>query len=437
MDQRVFFIQKLFIWSLIFEPLKFFLLSTENSVGFSLTAAKVLQLFFIISLFFYIVSNRSFILNKKIFFQLKYLFIFTLIIIITIIYGIFFGSYENNENDINVFLRPFINLLAFFYYSIYYLVLPSIIINSKKALQYFFYISKNVFLFVIITGLLDVFFNLFGIDIIPRHLVDSYWVGVGLRFHGILGEPRDAFVYLVYGIALLALISFINKEKKISYTFLSIIFFSLALTQSVSGIVGLTIGSLLIIYYTNLLKFKNVLYVVAIILLLIFAMYVSIKYSTRLDMYFLELQKMFYNLENKIITDLILVQSTDIVPVWLFYNHIINFEIYNILFGNGFSSSSFSTNIFMEKEQFINNPRSQLARVLYETGAIGLYVYITFLVKPIKQLILEYKDRKDFFLLCSSLLLFGSTLGHRSLLAFVFVGIIISILVNNLVENDK
>ena len=91
----------------------------------------------------------------------------------------------------------------------------------------------------------------------------------------------------------------------------------------------------------------------------------------------------------------------------------------------------------MEKEQFINNPRSQLARVLYETGAIGLYVYITFLVKPIKQLILEYKDRKDFFLLCSSLLLFGSTLGHRSLLAFVFVGIIISILVNNLVENDK
>lgn len=437
MDQKVFFIQKLFIWSLIFEPLKFFLFSLENSIGFSLTAAKILQLSFFIFFFLYIILNRRFLLNKKIFFQLKYLFIFTFIIIISIIYGIIFGSYENNENDINVFLRPFINFLVFLYYSIYFLVLPSIIINSKKALQYFFYISKNVILFVIITGFIDVFFNLFGIDIIPRHLVDSYWVTAGLRFHGILGEPRDAFVYLVYSLALLALISFINKEKMMSYTFLSIILFSLALTQSVSGIVGLIIGLLLIIYYTKLLNLKNIFYLIGIILFSIFVIYTSIKYSTRLEMYFSEFQKIFYNLENKIITDLIQVQSPDIVPVWLFYNHIINFEIYNILFGNGFSSSSFSINTFLGEEQTVNNPRSQLARILYETGAIGLYVYITFLVKPIKQLILKYNDRKYFFLLCSSLLLIGATLGHRSLLSFILVGIIISILVNNLVDNNE
>jgi hypothetical protein len=91
----------------------------------------------------------------------------------------------------------------------------------------------------------------------------------------------------------------------------------------------------------------------------------------------------------------------------------------------------------MGEEQIVNNPRSQFARVLYETGAIGLYVYITFLVKPIKQLISKYNDRKYFFLLCFSLLLIGASLGHRSLLAFIFVGIVISILVNNLVDNDE
>ena len=91
----------------------------------------------------------------------------------------------------------------------------------------------------------------------------------------------------------------------------------------------------------------------------------------------------------------------------------------------------------MGEEQTVNNPRSQLARILYETGAIGLYVYITFLVKPILSEFIKYNDRKYFFLLCSSLLLIGATLGHRSLLSFILVGIIISILVNNLVDNNE
>ena len=138
-----------------------------------------------------------------------------------------------------------------------------------------------------------------------------------------MGEPRDAFVYLVYSLALLALISFINKEKMMSYTFLSIILFSLALTQSVSGIVGLIIGLLLIIYYTKLLNLKNIFYLIGIILFSIFVIYTSIKYSTRLEMYFSEFQKIFYNLENKIITDLIQVQSAVVNLIIVYFTIIL------------------------------------------------------------------------------------------------------------------
>ena len=42
-----------------------------------------------------------------------------------------------------------------------------------------------------------------GIEFIPRHLSDMRHVGV--RFHGIAGEPRDAFVHLFLGLSLLYL----------------------------------------------------------------------------------------------------------------------------------------------------------------------------------------------------------------------------------------
>ena len=48
-------LQKIYIWALIFEPLKYFLLTSESSIGFALTIPKILQALVIILLFIYLI----------------------------------------------------------------------------------------------------------------------------------------------------------------------------------------------------------------------------------------------------------------------------------------------------------------------------------------------------------------------------------------------
>ena len=268
---------------------------------------------------------------------------------------------------------------------------------------------------------------------IPRHLVDSSWVKVGWRFHSIAGEPRDAFVFLMLGLAILYLMAGLNFKKPPRIGFIILILTCLMLTQSFSGVIGVIAGLTLFIVFTKI-SFKNTVSMSFLIFLTVISGYVLLENSPRIQNY----AKMILTLAEVMEGDskmpyLALVQSPDLVPLWLFINKPFEYDFYPFLFGSGIGSASFATNNFMDMVTAeINNPRAQITRLLFESGIIGTYIYLIIHIKPIRKLRSCVPTVRWSTIWLSSIMLFGAVLGHRSNVGLIFVGIVVAILVNRL-----
>ena len=200
------FLEKLFVWSIITEPLLFFVLYYVSSLTIGITLSRTIQVLFLLLYGFYILIGRRGIpiikLTKKYYF---YFFIFLFFVIGSSFIGLLNDSYiytnKTNEHtdSLAVIYRPFIELFILIYYLIYFVALPKHILRTNFQRQYLLKWIIRIIYFAIVLGLIDFFINYaFRIDLIPRLLYDSRWVNVGPRFHSFLGEPRDAFVFLFF-----------------------------------------------------------------------------------------------------------------------------------------------------------------------------------------------------------------------------------------------
>ena len=102
-------------------------------------------------------------------------------------------------------------------------------------MKYFFSVFKTLFIISFVVGVIDLGFAANGIHLVPRHIAD--WRMVGMRFHGLAGEPRDAFVYLFFGLAILHLHAHFRGLKLSKWWYVAIIAAAL-FTQSTSGFLG-------------------------------------------------------------------------------------------------------------------------------------------------------------------------------------------------------
>ncbi len=439
--------ERIYIWSLITEPLLFFILS-DGSIGVPITLSRLLQFIFLISFSLKCISNykNTFIINP---FSVnyKYTTLYVFLILVSSVIGVTAGLYAYDLFSFNAIssmvttgvlpkwsLRPFFEVFILCYYFFYFLILPKYIIKSRLHLSYLFTWTIRVFYFVIVVGLIDVVFYYYGGDLIPRHLVDSRWVKVGLRFHGLAGEPRDAFVYLLFGLSILYLNSAIFNKALPSLKLIVIIIACLVLTQSFSGMLGLVFGAVLLLALTKL-TVRDYVVALSFIFVVFGIAAIAAEYSARTQMYISMIQHLPQTITQKKLPYLVIVQSPDIVPLWLFLNKLINFDIYPIFFGSGIGSASFATNNFMNHVG-VNNPRSQLARLLFESGIIGLYIYLLILVRPIQNLNKKIDKRYRVALWVSVIMLYGAVLGVRSNLGLIFAGISLSIYLNRLYERD-
>mgnify|MGYP001341374158 CR=1 FL=1 len=116
-------IQKIFIWALLFEPLKYFLLSTESVVGFALTVPKIIQgiFFFFFLIFFFIDGQIK--LNKSIFNFIYFFIIFLFILIFSTIIAFLSGNYQIGESTNSIVqLSPIYNILVTLYYLFFFCI---------------------------------------------------------------------------------------------------------------------------------------------------------------------------------------------------------------------------------------------------------------------------------------------------------------------------
>ncbi len=435
-NQKVKIITKIYTWALILEPLLFFVFSGGESSGINLSISRLLQsIVLIYLLIIYILSKHSFnlyIVNYK-----KYIFKYFLIILIgTLISLLFYNNYSSNIkfNIDNIFMtffrgqyfRPIIEFIIILYYFLVYLIFPKYIFKNKLDLQFFFLTFKKILSFILIAGFLDFFYSMIkpGAFLIGRHLSDNMYVGI--RFHSFCGEPRDAFVFLIFSLVILTLDSIFNKTK-IKKIYIYSIIIALILTQSASGILGLFFSIILLIFFSNNFNRKLFLYTIIFIIFISITSIVIINNTERLKMYF-DVYKEIYEIlkSNEELPYLLYVQSVNIFPLWKLFINTINYNWIPVLVGSGIGSSSFLNNSYVQTNDLANT-NSQLVRLLYEVGLIGTFYFIKIFTSVYNLFIKIRKINNKLFYFLFFLLL-GANLSHRSTTIYITSGILVIML---------
>ena len=444
------FICKLYIVSTLLEPLLLFVIFERETLGIGGNISRIFQIIVVFYLILEFIKGKKINFNNinltdKIF--LNYWLYITLAIFAGL-YGFATGAYDlpityDKHVEISLFsafinnhyIRPLVEYFVNIYYFIYYVIIFQYFIYKEEIIKYYFKMFKRIFTLSFVLGIFDMgVLYFFGIDFIPRHIADG--VNVGLRFHGLAGEPRDAFVYLFFGLAILHLDSFFNKEKISNYWIVGIILAAL-LTQSASGLIGILIFiglySIYAVISLNIfLKFHKFLILLVISIGGIFLM---IENSDRIVIYLDGILNLWHFLSmNAILPYGMLEQKDNIYPIYDMYLKIYNLDLISIFIGNGFGTASIINNIYSPGEYILSNPHSQLVRIIYEGGIIGFLLYVLTFIYPV----IFYSNyipkgcKNELIILI--LLLLSCTLAHRSSANFIFLGLFISVF-NNIKSN--
>lgn len=432
---------RIYIWSLIFEPLLYFVLATGGqTTGIPLSVSRLLQIISVVAFLYNVLHTNTGTLKK----QLKatrvskYFVYYTMVLLVSTLFGIFiFHSYDITiKNNLFVseadapflksrYMRPVFDIFLLLYYYFYFIILAKYFINSKKALQYFFKYVLITFYWVLIFGFIDLAFSLVtGGALIKRHFGEG--TDVGLRFHSFAGEPRDAFVYLVYASFLMVLYN--NFFSKIRYAKIIcvLIVAAVILTQSASGILGVIVGGGLAMGYFLGKMNKKAFYFLGVFAIIIVLIIILIPYSPRMQLYIDGFSSLYDNLESgQELPYILLVQSVNFLPFWGMFHQLIGHNYFQFLFGSGFSSAAYFNMNYIGDYSY-SNPNAQFTRILFEGGIIGFMLYLFFLTKPALSLIkkVPVKARQNTVFLF--FLLTGSTMAHRSLVPFILIGVILA-----------
>lgn len=415
---------------------------SRNITGISGELSRLLQFLFI----FLLIVNT--LLNKKkikvinpLFILYRRYFLFFIFAILSAIIGIINNSYGNElslfygtglsfSSFINgPLIRPIFEYLITIYYFIYFAVLPFYFINTKAGIAYLFRVFSITYLACLYLGIIDYLFLLImNIEFIPRHFGESPSVHVGLRFHGLAGEPRDAFVYFVFGIAMHYLKS-LFFIKKINRKIILLSLIAILLTNSLSGIIGIIISLfLLATFYLRRLSAKRLTYGFVIFCSFTFIIYLSITNTIRFENFMIALSALYNVLDSGVqIPPVLIGQMPNIYPIWERWLSLNRYEILPIIFGTGFGSASAINNLYIGSAELMN-PHANFVRLFYENGLVGLILFISSFIYPIKKLNLPVQISNHATIMMIFVL--GAFLAHRSPTLYIYLGASLIVLSN-------
>jgi hypothetical protein len=435
---------KLFCFSLAVEPLMFFVLTDPHQTGSSFTLSRLLQILVGIYFVAFVVKKGLIIPNPSYRFYILYFRFVVVGLFSSVLGAAFYGSYFLNSSGANTdvstvaaqilrgpYSRPFIEVIISVYYFVYFVVVPRYVLKTTAELKYIIDLIVNIFKFSLAFGILDVVqYLVTGINFIPRHLIDSAYIELGTRYHGIAGEPRDAFPYLVFGLAMCFLRSALFQQASPSKAVIFLTAFALLLTQSASGIIG--VGFALCIYILTDLKinFVRLAKMAGILIVTISIAVIAVLNTDRLLDYIVAAEGLYDVLMAKDeLHPMMLAQSSNIFPLWQILLYLKDFNLIPVIFGSGFGSASFINNNLGGTMELIN-PQSNAVRLFFEVGILGFWLYLTsqlLLIRRLKTILRSTCTQKFYYL---AILLTGICLGHRSTTIFILCGIALAIISN-------
>ena len=352
---RIKFISKIYILSVVMEPFYMFVLAPQGITGIGASFSRILQFIVCASLclkFFSSKRDRDRILNSfsPLNNNITYYFIFAVLVGFL---GFYTGSYNFNiESSTQVVgnsviadfihspsFRPFIEYVIAFYYFVYFVVLALYMLTSKEVTNYFFRIFFIAFLICIVLGYVDylymsIYYHDSGGYLLPRQISDGSTVG--FRFHGIAGEPRDAFSYLMLSLGIFALRDIWEDKKKLTLFWIILIITSAFLTESFSGILGIGFfGILVVIYYLPFASSKMKRFLLYIFLLATLIIFINFLVSPRLLKYYQELFNLYSLLDGGLSLSDTVYRFTmnNIYPIWHLWTEIREFDFLHFFIG--------------------------------------------------------------------------------------------------------
>lgn len=434
-------LENLFLLSILLEPLLFFLLAGRNSFGFNINISRIIQVVVLLGLVFkfLVFKSRVLISNHTLKISLGY-FIFSGYMIFLTFIGIFIGVYGESAYDL-LPIRTVLEIVISIYYFIYFAILPTYFFRTVQSKIKVLNILNTAFKVFLFLGFLDLIFLSLGLPSIPRHIGD---VEVGFRFHSIAGEPRDAAVFIVFGLATLFLNKIYDPFFKISKSILLFSALAFILTVSVSAILALIfISSLFIAYFLrlNLLSFPLRRYVQFFFLISIF-LYISFEIIfsfNRMELYLKAFEQLYFYLQQGLVPQFLGGQMVNIYPIWQRFVELLDYNFYGIIFGSGIGTSSIINNIFYDLSDLslgeVLNPHANIIRLFYEGGIIGSSLLLFGLLSSFKHLT---KDRSQIIgINYLFLAVFGAFMAHRSLVFFIFLGLIYMLFSNQQPHRKK
>ena len=472
----------LYLASLIFLPLDFFVFSEQNNYGTTLSVSKVLQ----ISTYFLIMINilifRDFSFIEKILLSLKkhkYFFYFIGIVLLSTTIGFINRNYNAPiENEFNKLfflekryllslIRPVYEIGIEFHKYFYFILLAPIILDTKEKIHKFFKVLFIVIIINLFISFCDYGLTFLDLEMIPRHLID--WRHVGYRLHGLFGEPRDAYIGLIFSICFISIYKqYINK--KMSYFWIPLFIGALFFTNATSG----ALGSIICIFIMGIQTFVpasfasnskvRIFIFINIVVVILFFLF-----SLRFQFYFFQILQFILNiLESKKVFDNIdglkiyildienylktlweidiryhvkvgeiipsgrsrsgwglTAQSEDFIALLAIMERFLTLDIWNIFIGSGSGSISFYNNKILGVVNVVNS-HSKFINILFNYGLIGIFSLIYSMQYVIKNSfskcnIFEKQLQLGVFywLVCSNFI-------HDSYLIYLIVGLILS-----------
>lgn len=418
-------LSRIYIWSIMFEPLMFFVFSSKGIFSFTtLSFSRVLQILVLIllalSFFLKLIKREKIIITNNLLPENQYLLLFYIMSIFSILVGLIYGSYNLPINVDQYFLnknpylsRSFFEYFILLYNIIYFVILPKQLIKSKYEIDYLFKIFKFFLLISLFIGYADyILYQTTSIDLLGRNISDGF--SVGNRFHGLGGEPRQSAVQMIFYLSFYLLYcSYFNIKIQKWIIFLLIL--SLPLTSSMS----LFVSVIILIFFLIIFRFIKLKLIILIVPVLVF-MY----FDDRVNSYIYNILNVVDNFQvDEDLPYLIYKQRGSFYPLYDMYNSFRNFELIPILFGNGLGSSGAINNFYYGDYLGISNPNSQGVRLLFEHGVIGSIIFIISLIWPIKYLAKNVDNETKNFCILGMILVLSATLSVRSPIIFIYLGV--------------
>ena len=419
--------KKLYVWSLVLEPMLFFVAGHRDHTIITANISRILQLIFLIYIATGGVKFENFFLKRK----FKYFWFSLYFSIISGVLGIVLGYYDglSAQSPYLIYtihpaiIRSFLEYIIFIYYFVYFVIFFSVFIRSKEEFDFFFKIFKLMFFTSIIVGTVDyVVYPIFGVDLVTRHLYD--FNSSGYRFHGLFGEPRDAFINLGIGLGIYYVMCIHSNKKTNKFILLSIII-CMYLTKSTSGMMGLIFFGVMIQFVLIFhKKIKSSMYLFIISMLMISSFIIL---TPRLQIHTKHMSvdtvSKVYNKEIEV-PESFKGQMSNIYPIFWIYEGLVQLDINRLLMGGGLGMSSIVNQKYLG-EYTVSNPNAFIIKLLGDLGLIGSIMFFFSLYYPVlKTHIPQRKIKRNIIVL--SVFAIGLLLAHKGAAPYIFIGLVIS-----------